>query len=96
MELGRVVKVKEVSLMRKIFGLAVLLAMVAVLLVAVVPALAESPFDKIDCSVQPVIGGPDSPQLHSTNATVNIPDSNPAIRDALLPGNVFVPLDLPD
>ena len=80
--------------MRRIFGLAVLLATVAVLLVGVVPALAESPQDKIDCAVQPVIGGPNNPQTLTTPATVTIPDSNPAIRwdpASIVPGAVFVP-----
>lgn len=80
--------------MRKVFGIAVLLATVAVLLVAVAPALADSQLDKIECTVQPVIGGPNNAQTLTTPATVTIPDSNPAIRwnpAAIVPGSVFVP-----
>jgi len=84
--------------MRKIFGLAVLLAIVAVLLVAVVPALAQS-HNKIDCVDQPVIGGPDNPNTHDTKGTSTIPDSNPTIRwdpADIVPGKVHVPPGQPD
>jgi len=80
--------------MRRIVGLAVLLVTVALLLVAAAPALAESPLNRVDCAVQPVIGGPNNPQTLTTPASVTIPDSNPAIRwdpASIVPGAVFVP-----
>jgi len=85
--------------MRKIFGLAVLLAIVAVLTIAVVPALAQSSHNKIDCADQPVIGGPDNPDTHNTKGTSTIPDSNPTIRwdpADIVPGKVHVPACQPD
>lgn len=84
--------------MHRIVGLGVLLAVIAVLLVAAAPALAESPDGKVVCVVQPVIGGPNNPETHNTPASVNIPITNPAIRwdpADILPGKVFVPNVLP-
>ena len=86
--------------MQRILGLAVLIGVMALLLGAAAPALAESPQDKVECVVQPVIGGPNNPQTHDTPAVVSIPANNPAIRwdpADILPGMVFVPpADVPD
>lgn len=85
--------------MHRIVGLAILLAVIALLLGAVAPALAESSQRNVDCLVQPVIGGPNNPQIHETPASVSIPDNNPAIRwdpADIVPGKVFVPAGAPD
>lgn len=82
--------------MHRIVGLAVLLAVIALLLCTVAPALAESPHDKVDCVVETVIGGPNNPHTHATHASVSIPTNNPAIRwdpADIVPGKVFVPSD---
>jgi hypothetical protein len=80
--------------MIKITRLVALLVIVTVFLSIGVPALANPQDGKIECVVQPVVGGPNNAHLHNTNATVSIPVNNPAIRwnpADIIPGKVFVP-----
>ena len=80
--------------MHRIVRLAALLAVIALLLCTAAPALAAPPQGKVDCMVEPVIGGPNNPHTHSTPARVTIPANNPAIRwnpADIVPGKVFVP-----
>lgn len=77
--------------MRKVVIISVLLAVMVLSLGIAAPVLAAPPQGTGDFVVEPVIGGPDNPTTHDTPADVTIPINNPAISDALLPGNVFVP-----
>lgn len=84
--------------MHKIMRLAVPLVAIALLLGTAAPALAAPPEGTVDCAVEPVIGGPNNPDTHTTPAHVTIPANNPAIRWNpldIMPGMVFVPLTLP-
>jgi hypothetical protein len=78
--------------MRKTAMLAVTLVVVALVLGVAAPALAAVPGGTVNCTVQPVTGGPNNPSTFTTPAQVTIPFDNPAIRDdGLAPGEVFVP-----
>ena len=81
--------------MHKIIRLgAVLLVAITLSLCIAMPASAAPSQGKVDCTVTPVIGGPNNPHTHATPANVTIPTNNPAIRwnpTDILPGNVFVP-----
>jgi len=74
--------------------LAATLVVIALVLGVAAPALAAPPQGTVDCTVQPVVGGPNNPHTHDTPATVTIPVNNPAIRwdpADIVPGKVFVP-----
>jgi hypothetical protein len=77
--------------MRKVVIISMLLAVMVLSLGIAAPVLADTPQGTESFVVQPVIGGPNNPTTHDTPADVTIPANNPAIRDAVLPGNVFVP-----
>ena len=83
---------REVITVRKFVVLAVSLAVVVFLVAPTTLALADTPQEKIDVAVAPVIGGPDNPERKTTPATASIPSNNPAIATDCLPGNVFIPL----
>jgi hypothetical protein len=82
---------REVITVRKFVVLAVSLAVMVFLVAPATLALADTPQEKIDMAVAPVIGGPDNPERKTTPATVSIPSNNPAIATGCLPGNVFIP-----
>ncbi len=81
--------------MGKIISLAVLLAVVALLLVAATPALANGGGPP-EYAVNPTLGGVNGNTLHTPpgEPTVRIPADNPAIGEDPLnpePGDVFWP-----
>ena len=80
--------------MRRIIIVSMLLAVMVLSLGIAAPVLAAPPQGTGDFAVQPVIGGPDNASIHDTPADVTIPVNNPAISDAVLPGNVFVPVNV--
>jgi hypothetical protein len=77
--------------MRKVVIISMVLVVMVLSLGIAAPVLAAPPHGTGNFDVEPVIGGPDNPTTHDTPADVTIPVDNPAISDALLPGNIFVP-----